>query len=109
MSRGSQKGCRREDTDTEIQGTTGADAVCTAVSGFFGALPNTFFSQNAGLIEMTGVMSHSILTIGALFLILCGVIVMFLMAMAAGVSMLSDVDWGGTRYLASVAGGNNGM
>lgn len=106
-------GAGREATDKEIQGATFADGLGTAVSGFFGALPNTSFSQNVGLIAMTGVMSRHVVTIGALFLIVCGlipkigavissipievlgggVIVMFGMVVAAGISMLSDVDW----------------
>ena len=106
-------GAGREATDGEIQGATFADGVGTAIAGFFGALPNTSFSQNVGLIAMTGVMSRHVVTIGALFLILCGlvpkigavissvpievlgggVIVMFGMVVAAGISMLSDVDW----------------
>ncbi|MFD1343739.1 uracil-xanthine permease family protein [Litorisediminicola beolgyonensis] len=106
-------GAGREATDKEIQGATFADGVGTAVAGLFGALPNTSFSQNVGLIAMTGVMSRHVVTIGAVFLILCGlvpkvgaaistvpievlgggVIVMFGMVVAAGVSMLSDVSW----------------
>ncbi|MEV8468389.1 nucleobase:cation symporter-2 family protein [Fluviibacterium sp. DFM31] len=106
-------GAGREATDTEIQGATFADGIGTAVSGLFGALPNTSFSQNVGLIAMTGVMSRHVVTIGGIFLILCGlvpkigaiistvpievlgggVIVMFGMVVAAGVSMLSDVSW----------------
>ncbi len=106
-------GAGREATDVEIQGATFADGVGTAVSGLFGALPNTSFSQNVGLIAMTGVMSRGVVTIGALFLIACGlvpkigavissvpievlgggVIVMFGMVVAAGISMLSDVTW----------------
>ncbi|KGL02700.1 uracil-xanthine permease family protein [Thalassobacter sp. 16PALIMAR09] len=106
-------GAGREATDKEIQGATYADGLGTAVSGLFGALPNTSFSQNVGLIAMTGVMSRHVVTIGALFLIAAGlipkvgaiissipievlgggVIVMFGMVVAAGVSMLSDVNW----------------
>ncbi len=106
-------GAGREATDTEIQGATFADGIGTAVSGLFGALPNTSFSQNVGLIAMTGLMSRHVVTIGAIFLIICGlipkigaiiatvpievlgggVIVMFGMVAAAGVSMLSDVAW----------------
>lgn len=106
-------GAGREATDKEIQGATYADGLGTAVSGLFGALPNTSFSQNVGLIAMTGVMSRNVVTIGAIFLIICGlipkigaiistvpievlgggVIVMFGMVVAAGVSMLSEVDW----------------
>ncbi|TMM52338.1 uracil-xanthine permease family protein [Sulfitobacter sabulilitoris] len=106
-------GAGREATDTEITGATYADGIGTAVAGVFGGLPNTSFSQNVGLIAMTGVMSRHVVTCGALFLILCGlvpkvggvirtvpievlgggVIVMFGMVVAAGISMLSDVDW----------------
>lgn len=106
-------GAGREATDKEITGGTLADGFGTAISGVFGALPNTSFSQNVGLISMTGVMSRHVVTIGALFLIVCGlvpkfgaaissmpiavlgggVIVMFGMVAAAGASMLSDVDW----------------
>ena len=77
------------------------------------AMSNTSLSQNVGLIAMTGIMSRQVVTIGALFLITCGlipkvggligsmpievlgggVIVMFGMVVAAGVSILSDVNW----------------
>ncbi|MGH1457973.1 MAG: uracil-xanthine permease family protein [Paracoccaceae bacterium] len=106
-------GAGREATDKEIQGATFADGLGSAIAGVFGALPNTSFSQNVGLISMTGVMSRNVVTIGALFLIVCGlipkfgaivatvpinvlgggVIVMFGMVAAAGINMLSDVNW----------------
>ncbi|UMA64870.1 purine permease [Roseivivax marinus] len=106
-------GAGREATDDEIAGATYADGLGTAVGGLFGGLPNTSFSQNVGLISMTGVMSRHVVTIGALFLIVCGlvpksgaivstvpinvlgggVIVMFGMVCAAGVNMLSEVAW----------------
>ena len=106
-------GAGREATDAEIRGGTMADGLGTALSGAFGALPNTSFSQNVGLISMTGVMSRHVVTIGAAFLVLCGlvpkfgavissmpiavlgggVIIMFGMVTAAGVNMLSDVLW----------------
>ncbi|NUH64283.1 purine permease [Sulfitobacter sp. S0837] len=106
-------GAGREATDAEITGATYADGLGSAVAGVFGGFPNTSFSQNVGLIAMTGVMSRHVVTIGALFLILCGfvpkvgavirtipievlgggVIVMFGMVVAAGISMLSDVNW----------------
>ncbi len=106
-------GAGREATEKEIEGATFADGLGSAVAGVFGGLPNTSFSQNVGLIAMTGVMSRHVVTWGALFLILCGlvpkvgsvirtvpievlgggVIVMFGMVVAAGISMLSDVHW----------------
>ena len=83
------------------------------MAGLFGGLPNTSFSQNVGLVAITGVMSRHVVTCGAIFLIVAGlvpkvgaaistvpivvlgggVIVMFGMVVAAGISMLSDVDW----------------
>ena len=106
-------GAGREATDKEISGATYADGLGTAVSGLFGALPNTSFSQNVGLVAITGVMSRHVVTLGAVFLIICGlvpkvgaiistvpievlgggVIVMFGMVVASGISMLSDVEW----------------
>ncbi|MEY8841879.1 uracil-xanthine permease family protein, partial [Cribrihabitans sp. XS_ASV171] len=64
-------GAGREATDDEIRGATYADGLGSAVAGVFGGLPNTSFSQNVGLIAITGVMSRHVVTIGALFLILC--------------------------------------
>lgn len=106
-------GAGREATDKEIRGATFADGLGSALAGFFGGLPNTSFSQNVGLVAMTGVMSRHVVTYGAIFLIVCGlvpkvgaiirtipievlgggVIVMFGMVVAAGISMLSDVRW----------------
>lgn len=106
-------GAGREASDREISGATYADGLGTAIAGIFGGLPNTSFSQNVGLISITGVMSRHVVTIGAIFLILCGllpkvgaivstvpinvlgggVIVMFGMVCAAGVNMLSEVKW----------------
>ncbi|WP_306147588.1 MULTISPECIES: uracil-xanthine permease family protein [unclassified Roseibium] len=106
-------GAGRDATDKEISGATYADGLGSTVAGLFGGFPNTSFSQNVGLIAMTGVMSKHVVTCGAIFLIICGlvpkvgglirtvpievlgggVIVMFGMVVAAGVSMLSDVNW----------------
>ena len=63
-------GAGREATDKEIRGATFADGFGTAFAGLFGALPNTSFSQNVGLIAMTGVMSRHVVTFGAISLII---------------------------------------
>jgi|TARA_B100001079_G_C16387329_1_gene505074 NCS2 family nucleobase:cation symporter-2 len=105
-------GAGREATDREISGGTMADGLGTAVAGLFGGLPNTSFSQNVGLIAMTGVMSRHVVTIGAVFLVIAGVIpkvgaviaampiavlgggviMMFGMVASAGLNMLADVQ-----------------
>jgi NCS2 family nucleobase:cation symporter-2 len=106
-------GANREATDKELAGGTYADGLGSAIAGVFGGLPNTSFSQNVGLISMTGVMSRSVVTVSALMLIACGlvpkigavvaampisvlgggVILMFGMVISAGIKMLADVDW----------------
>jgi len=106
-------GANREATDGEIQGATFADGLGTAVAGIFGGLPNTSFSQNVGLVAMTGVMSRHVVSYGAILLIVAGlipkvgalintipiqvlgggVVVMFGMVASAGVKMLTEVDW----------------
>ena len=106
-------GAGREATDEELAGGTYADGLGSAVAGIFGGLPNTSFSQNVGLISMTGVMSRGVVTISGIFLIICGfipkigaiisampisvlgggVILMFGMVVSAGINMLSDVTW----------------
>lgn len=106
-------GAGREATDKELAGATFADGLGTSVAGIFGGLPNTSFSQNVGLIAITGVMSRHVVTYGAIFLVVCGlipkvgaaistmpitvlgggVVVMFGMVAAAGVNMLSAVKW----------------
>ena len=109
----SKGGAGRESTDKELAGGTYADGLGSALAGIFGGLPNTSFSQNVGIVSMTGVMSRGVVTIGAIFLIICGfipkigavvssmpievlgggVILMFGMVVSAGVSMLSTVEW----------------
>jgi xanthine permease len=103
----------RPATDRELIGATCADGIGTAIAALFGAMPNTSFSQNVGLIAITGIMSRHVVTIGALFLVLCGlvpkigaivttipievlgggVIVMFGMVASAAVTLLSGVAW----------------
>ena len=80
----------------------------TAVASVFGGLPNTSFSQNVGIVGMTGIMSRHVVTIGAIILVVCGflpkigaviasmplpvlgggVIVMFGMVAAAGLNLV---------------------
>jgi len=65
-------GAGREATDKELAGGTMADGLGTAVGALFGAMPNTSYSQNVGLVALTGVMSRHVVTCGAIFLIVAG-------------------------------------
>ncbi|HEY6870363.1 MAG TPA: nucleobase:cation symporter-2 family protein [Novosphingobium sp.] len=103
----------RRATDGELQGAVAADGVGTALAAVFGAMPNTTFSQNVGLIAITGMMSRHVVTLGAVFLVVCGllpkigalittipievlgggVIVMFGMVASAALAILGGVEW----------------
>lgn len=108
-----RSGAKREATEKELKGAITSDGLGTAIAGFFGALPNSSFSQNVGLIAITGLMSRHVVTIGAVFLVLCGllpkvgalivtipievlgggVIIMFGMVASAAMSILAEVNW----------------
>ena len=105
-------GAGRTATDKEIAGATYADGLGTSVAGIFGGLPNTSFSQNVGIVGMTGIMSRHVVTIAGLIMVVCGlipkigaiiasmplpvlgggVIVMFGMVASAGMNMLTEVN-----------------
>lgn len=103
-------GAGREVTDRELSGGVMGDGVGTAFASLFSAMPNTSFSQNVGLVAFTGVMSRHVVSIGAGFLILAGLvpklaavisampsavlggaaIIMFAMVAAAGIRLLAE-------------------
>lgn len=63
-------GLHRELSIRELQGSLAVDGFSSALSGCFGCLPLTSFSQNVGLVTMTGVVNRFTLLMGALILIL---------------------------------------
>jgi len=54
----------------ELQGSLAVDGFSSAISGCFGCLPLTSFSQNVGLVTMTGVINRFTILMGAFILIL---------------------------------------
>ncbi|MGN0205588.1 MAG: uracil-xanthine permease family protein [Coprococcus sp.] len=65
-------GLGREATDTELSGGIVCDGLGSSIAAAFGVLPNTSFSQNVGLVSMTKIVNRYALSMGAVFLILCG-------------------------------------
>lgn len=65
-------GMDREATDTELSGGVICDGLGSTFAALFGVLPNTSFSQNVGLVSMTKVVNRFAISMGAIFLILCG-------------------------------------
>ncbi|HIQ74589.1 MAG TPA: purine permease [Candidatus Cottocaccamicrobium excrementipullorum] len=60
----------REIKMRELQGSLAVDGFSSAISGCFGCLPLTSFSQNVGLVTMTGVINRFTILMGALILII---------------------------------------
>ena len=105
-------GAKREATDKEISGGIMADGVGTALGAIFNAMPNTSYSQNAGLVAFTGVVSRHVGTIAGIVLVLMGLfpklggiiaampesviggaaIIMFGMIVAAGIKLISRAE-----------------
>ena len=105
-------GANREATDKELSGGIMADGLGTAFGAMFNALPNTSYSQNAGLVAFTGVISRHVGTVAGIILILLGLfpklggiiaampesviggaaIIMFGLITAAGIKLISQSE-----------------
>lgn len=67
-------GLNREVSEKEISGSLACDGFCSSISSLFGCPPITFFSQNIGLINMTGVVNRFTIATGAICMILAGLL-----------------------------------
>ena len=105
-------GDNREATDEELSGGILADGLGTVFGSLFNAMPNTSYSQNAGLVAFTGVISRHVGTIAGVILILLGLfpklggviaampesilggaaIVMFGLITAAGIKLIAQSE-----------------
>ncbi len=94
-----------------------ADGLGTLIGGIFNTFPYTSFSQNVGLVGVTGVKSRYVCVAGGLILIVLGLmpkmaalveslptvvlggagLVMFGMVAATGIRILAGVDYRGNR------------
>lgn len=70
MSGVTMGGANREVTDRELSGGILADGIGSVIATIFSVLPTTSFSQNTGLVAMTGVMSRFVVAVGAMFLMI---------------------------------------
>ncbi|HRK23512.1 MAG TPA: nucleobase:cation symporter-2 family protein [Beijerinckiaceae bacterium] len=105
-----------------------ADGVGTIIGGVFNTFPYTSFSQNVGLVGVTGVRSRWVCIAGGIILLLLGLtpklaqlvesvptfvlggagIVMFGMVAATGIRILSAVDYASNRnnlYIVAISVG----
>ncbi len=98
------------------------DGLGTLIGGIFNTFPYTSFSQNVGLVAVTGVKSRFVCVAGGVILIVLGLLpkmaalveslptvvlggaglVMFGMVAATGIRILSGVDFKGNRHNAMI-------
>lgn len=64
----------REPTTGELRGGLLADGVMSSFAALFGGFPNTSYSQNAGLVNFTGVVSRHVTAVTGVFLIALGLV-----------------------------------
>lgn len=106
-------GLNREPTEKELSGGVMADGLCSVFAAIFNAYPQISFSQNVGVVALTGVVSRYVVAIGGMFLVLAGlfpkmggvvssipsavlggvVLIMFGMIASAGIKMLSGIEF----------------
>ncbi len=67
-------GAGREATDKELSGSVIANGLGSVFAAVFNGLPTTSFSQNVGMVAFTKIMSRFVVAVGAVFLILAGLI-----------------------------------
>ncbi|MDL5040838.1 nucleobase:cation symporter-2 family protein [Heyndrickxia coagulans] len=100
-----------------------AEGLAVMLGGLFNAFPYTAFSQNVGLIQLSGVKSKNVMALAGTFLLLFGLIpklgalttiipssvlggamiAMFGMVIASGIKMLSKVDFANNENLFIIA------
>lgn len=88
-------GLHREVTTEELSGSIAADGFVSALSGVFGCLPITSFSQNVGLISMTKVINRFTIFTGCIIMVLAGFFPMF----GALLATLPDAVLGGCTLM----------
>ena len=88
-------GLNREATDNELSGGVKCDGLGSALAAIFGVLPNTSFSENAGLVGMTKVVNLFAVSIGGAILVLCGLFP----KLAAIISIMPQSVLGGAAVL----------
>lgn len=106
-------GANREPTQKELSGGVMADGLASVFAAIFNAYPQISFSQNVGIVALTGVVSRFVVAIGGAFLVIAGllpklgavvsgipnavlggaVLIMFGMIASAGIKMLSGIDF----------------
>ncbi|MGN0047197.1 MAG: uracil-xanthine permease family protein [Eggerthellaceae bacterium] len=86
---------KRQPTERELSGSIAADGFCSTLSGVFGCIPITSFSQNVGLVAMTKVVNRKAIATGAIIMILAA----FLPVISVFFCTLPDAVLGGCTIM----------
>ncbi|MGG3806241.1 nucleobase:cation symporter-2 family protein [Metabacillus fastidiosus] len=115
--------CEEEITKNDVSRGVRAEGLAQIIGGVFNAFPYVTFSENAGIMSMTGVKARSVIISASMFLIALGIIpkfsalatiipppvlggamlVIFGMIGSIGIKMLSEVDLSNNNNLLIVA------
>ncbi len=115
--------CDKKLEDKDLEKGYRAEGVAIIFGGIFNSFPYTTFSQNVGLIQLSGVRTNNVIYTAGVMLILLGLVpkigaltlvipsavlggamvAMFGMVIAYGIKMLSNVDFASQENLLIVA------
>lgn len=85
----------RTPTDEEFRGGLFTDGLLSSLGAMFGSFPVTSFSQNAGIISFTGVMSRHVVGVSGALLVVLG----FSPKVGAAVATIPSAVFGGAVLL----------
>ena len=88
-------GLKRLVTEKENSGALACNGFVSSLSSLFGCMPITSFSQNVGLVAMTGIVNRYVIATGAGILILAG----FIPALGTVLSALPSAVLGGCTLM----------
>ena len=88
-------GLKRQIKERELSGSIACDGFVSALGGCLGCTPITSFSQNVGLVAMTGVVNRRAIATGAIILVLAA----FVPAVAAVFNSLPEPVLGGCTIM----------
>ena len=121
--------CNRRPTQQQLAAGLRTDGLGTFIGGLFNTFPYTSFSQNVGLVGVTGVRSRFVCVAGGIIMIILGLVpkmgalvealptvvlggaglVMFGMVAATGIRILTAVDFKENRSNAFIVAVSLGM
>lgn len=115
--------CNRKISEKDLVNGYRAEGLATVLGGLFNAFPYTTYSQNVGLVQLSGVKTNNVIYTAGVFLVLLGLVpkigalttviptsvlggamvAMFGMVIAYGIKMLSKVEFSSQENLLIIA------